>query len=259
MKAQSGSAPFKKPSMAVSQALLACSLLAAATRLVSAGVAGFLLAGCLADEGGSTDTGVDPFPKPLGPKIVPLERELRSDFRYVEFDTSGNEVLRLQALTLYIQPRGSGVYSYSFEDSTRGYLVRFIEPLRQGVALRESTGVYIVGRYAQGASHYDSVPTFWLPQFPPSGTTWPLGPGRTMELVDGEAAYLTEPIFPSSAEYPVEDGFQRHATLLFRETAGDTLTYYHFAKGVGCVGFERSAGGRLLASGTLAAFYRPYW
>jgi hypothetical protein len=247
MNAKSGSAPFKKSPEAVSNALLACSLLAAS-----------LLAGCLADDSDKW-SGIDPFPKPLGPKIVPLEQQPRSDFRYVEFDSAGREMLRLQALTLYIQERDSGVYSYSFEDPTRGYLVRFIEPLRQGTVVRESTGVYIVGHFAEGASAYDSVPTLWLPQFPASGTTWPLGSGRTMELVDGESAYLTEPLFGSSAEHPVEDGFQRHATYLFRETAGDTLTYYHFAKGVGCVGFERSAKGRLLASGTLTAFYRSNW
>lgn len=220
------------------------------------GLAAALLAGCLADNGGRESDLIDPFPRPLGPKIVPLEQDMRSDFRYVEFDSAGNETLRLKALTLYVQERDSGVYSYSFGDPARGYLVRFIEPLRGGVAVRESAGVYIVGHFGAGISVYDSAPTLWLPQFPASGASWPLGTGRTMELADGEALYLTEPLFLPSDEHPVEDGFQRHSTLLFRETAGDTLTYYHFAKGVGCVGFERSVMGRLIASGTLVAFYR---
>lgn len=211
--------------------------------------------GCMAGtDMDSEDTvkAIDPFPKPQGPKMIPLEGEIRSSFLYTGLDPASRPN-PIPNLILYISPRGGDMYTYAFEDSTQGYLVKY-----RAAPPEDSMGVYIVGTYRKGGEVLDSTPTLWLPQHPRPGTSWPIGSNRTMELVDGQAVYYTETLFPQdTAGSPVAQGFQRHAAYLFRETAGDTVTYYHFRKGVGCLGFERSAGGRLLASGSLRSFYRP--
>lgn len=217
------------------------------------------LAGCMsADEmssGSAKD--YDPFPRPQGPLMIPLEKESNSSFRYVKLDTEGaagpaGSLLRIPSLILYIAPRTGGNFTYAFENPKQGYLVAYKD------APAESAGIYIKGTFKDSADFLDSIPVLWLPQNPKAGITWRLGPDRTMELVDDKAIYFTETLFPyDTAGSPVTQGFQRHTAYLFKEIAGDTVTLYHFRKGVGCLGFERSAGGRLLASGTIHSFYQP--
>lgn len=212
--------------------------------------------GCMTDDEsrGTMDTtkNIDPFPKPQGPKIIPLDQESFSAFHYVEQDSAGLVIKRIPSLLLYIKKRRDDIYTYAFENPSRGYLVRY-----HAASNPDSAGVYIVGTYQDSLEAIDAVPTLWLPQNPKLGVSWPIGSGRSMELVDAQKGYYTETLFPSdTVGAPVAQGFQRHTAYLFRETAGDTVTYYHFRKGVGCLGFERAAGGQKIASGTLKSFYR---
>lgn len=214
------------------------------------------LDGCMIGEEntGTHDTikDIDPFPKPQGPKIIPLDQESYSAFHYVEQDTAGKVTKRIPSLVLYIKKRRADLYTYAFEDPTRGYLVRYDE-----TANADSAGVYIVGTFQDSLEVMDAIPTLWIPQNPKLGASWPVGSGRSMELIDAQEPYYTETLFPSdTVGAPVAQGFQRHTAYLFRETAGDTVTYYHFRKGVGCLGFERAAGGKLIASGSIKAFYK---
>ena len=216
--------------------------------------------GCLADDSGTNINDstkvIDPFPKPQGPKMIPLDQESNSEFRYVETDSDDRVSRRIPALMLYIAKRRADIYTYAFENPKLGYLVQYRE-----FAAKESSGVYILGSFKDTVEDIHPVPTLWLPQFPESGKTWPVGFGRTMQLMDSSETYFTETLFPNdTVEAPVYQGFQRHTTYLFKETAqGDTVTHYHFRKGVGCLGFERMVGERLIATGTIKSFYKVSW
>jgi hypothetical protein len=197
----------------------------------------------------------DLFPKPLGEKIIPLEEQSTfSSFRYVEMDASGAILMRQKALILAITKRGNNIYGYAFEDPKIGHLLLW----KDGAGNRDSAGIYITGTFRDSANFLDSNPVLWLPQMPRLGVKWALDSLRSMELISADTALFTETLFPyslSTGSEPARFGFQRHATLLFKETAGDTLTYYHFSRGVGCLAFERSVQGRLLAAGTITSFY----
>ncbi len=220
---------------------------------LAAGAAFAALSGCMAmDAKDASGTSNDLFPKPLGVAIIPLEQEFWSSFRYVEFDTTGGVFMR-QELALHVAPKGKGIYGYAFEDTSRGILVAF----RDFGGNRDSAGIYIVGRYHDTTMILDSQEVLWLPQVPKAGASWYTEPGRKTELVSLDTAIWTETLFAyeNDPAAPVRLGFQRQPTLLFKETKDDTLTYYHFRRGVGCVAFERSVAGKLLASGSIISFY----
>jgi hypothetical protein len=222
--------------------------------LAAAAVAGFL-GGCLSENMETGSDNPNPFPQPLGEALIPLEQEAFSNFQYVEYDSAGGLVMR-QDLTLQIIPKAKDVYGYAFEDPRRGHLLTW----KDGNGNRDSAGVYIIGSFKDSALTYDSAQIFWLPQFPKVGAKRTLTPGWETELVTADTAFYTEVLFQGTAEAakaPVSHGFQRHPTLLFRETKGDVVTYYHFRRGVGCLGFERSRGGALIAAGFITAVYRP--
>jgi hypothetical protein len=209
-----------------------------------------LIGGCgLQDAAGS---GVDLFPTPLGESIIPLEQETFSNFKYVEFDTAGGLVMR-QNLDLHVIPKGTALFGYAFEKATAGHLLTFSE----GNGNRDSAGVYIVGTFHGDTLEHYPAPVLWLPQLPKPGVTWSIEPGRDMELISADTAFYTEILFTGFEEEtkaPIQDGFQKHHALMFRETYKDTLTYYYFRRGVGCLGFERSARGKLLATGYIQTF-----
>lgn len=212
--------------------------------------------GCLTDmddsDNPSDTTGIhfEAFPRPNGPKILPLETSFRSMFQYVEFDSAGRESMRLSDLPLFVTRRDSGLFGYALEDSSRGWLLRFKDFVN-----RDSTGVYIVGSYRNGISTLAASPILWLPQHPRTGVTWLLGAGQALEMVSESRPYLTETLFPGETDGgPIVLGYQRHEAIHIRETTGDTVTDYYLRKGVGLLGFERTAGGRLLACATLAKF-----
>ena len=121
---------------------------------------------------------------------------------------------------------------------------------------RDSSGIWFVGTYRDGLRFPDPTPVRWLPQFPAAGQTWSVGPGRTMELVASDAEYLTDIILRGdTAAAPIVQGMQKHTALRFKETAGDTVSYYFFRRGVGLLGYERSAGGKLIAAGSIRSFH----
>ena len=225
---------------------------------IFAGVAGAaLMCACnMADtKGGATETANDLFPKPLGVAILPLEQEFWSTFRYVEFDAAGAVFMR-QDLRLRVVPKAGKLYGYSFEDTSRGTLLAF----RDFGGNRDSAGIYIVGHFHDSVMVLDSQEVLWLPQVPKANTSWFTEPGRKNELAAMDTAIWTDVLFPyeNDPAAPVRHGFQRQPTVLFKETMGDTLTYYHFRRGVGCVAFERSVAGKLLATGTIHTFYGKY-
>jgi hypothetical protein len=220
------------------------------------------LTGCLTEDAdNTTDTtkNIDPFPdpkpdpKPTGPRIIPLTKAFQSRFAFARFDSTGNRLAGPDTLVLYVSKRPNDLWTYAFDDSTQGFLLRYVETPN-----RDSAGVWIVGSYGGGRDTLDSIPTLWLPQKPDTGRVWNVGRGRKMRLDDSSSSYYTEALLstynPSAA---TGQGFQKHTALRFKETAGDTLTVYHFKDGLGCLGFERSTGGRLLAVGTLVGFSNP--
>ncbi len=224
--------------------------IAPAVPLLASFLAALLFAGCMSDDGGPTDW--DPFPKPLGEALIPLQEEFYATYRYAEFDSAGGEVLR-EDLPLHVFAMRPGIYAYAFEAGTSGLLLQ----QRDAGGDRDSAGAYIGGRFTQGDARIDSAPVLWLPQMPKAGRTWPLSPTRATELVSADTVFWTEALpgmAPDTAS-PVSGGMQRHPTFLFKESAGDTLTYYHFRRGIGCVGFTRTARGKLLAAGSLFRFY----
>lgn len=234
---------------------LARSLTLGALALLPAFLSGGL-AGCMTndDEGSFTDTTrrIDPFPRPQGPILIPLARDFNANFAYAEFDSASGSVRR-SVLTLFVRLRSADRFGYSFGDPTRGYLIRYVTS-----ADRDSTGVWIVGSFDGNGDYIDSIPTRWLPQHPDTSMSWGVGRGRAMRFEDSASAFLTDVLFRSdTAGAPIVDGFQRHSAFRFRETAGDTVTVYHFRNGVGCLGFERSARGRLLSAGVLSGIYYP--
>ncbi|GEM_PF-6683356 len=242
-----------------------CTLILSFLLLVAASQ---MAGGCLSAAGTSntnndTTKVIDVFPKPVGESLIPLLREtgfpggqtLNYAFNYVEFDSSGG-LIRRQSLTLQVTPKSADAYSYAFEDPTTGFLIRY----RDGNGNPDSAGIWIVGKFRDTTLTYYADPVLWLPQTPRApGTTWPIdAAGRRMELVNADTACYTEVLFDSQEEIakaPVQYGFQRQPTLLFKETAGDNVTYYHFRRGVGLVGFERSYKGKLIATGVIKQFY----
>jgi hypothetical protein len=213
------------------------------------------MTGCLSGAGAeATDTTrpIDPFPKPGGPRIIPLTKAFKSRFAYAGFDSAGGKVQGLDEIILHVSPRPGGAWTYAFQDSTQGYLVRYVE-----TANRDSAGVWIVGRFRDGNDTLDSIPTLWVPQYPDTGKVRSVGRGRQMRMEDSAATYYTGNALPGPTRTPMVQGFQKHTAYRFRETHGDTVTLYHFKHGLGCLGFERSAGGRLLAAGTLVGFSNP--
>jgi hypothetical protein len=198
---------------------------------------------------------IDPFPKPMGETLIPLDQEFHGTFRYSEFDSTGGVVLR-QDLALHVSPKSKaeGLYGYAFERTDRGILLAF----RDFGGNRDSAGIYIMGTFRDIFLTLDSTPVLWLPQFPKAGAAWDIGAGRKTELVDADTSFWTDRLFlpVNDTAAQVSHGFQKQPTVLFKETKDDTVTFYHFRRGVGCVGFERSARGKLIASGTLYQFFR---
>jgi hypothetical protein len=221
-------------------------------------VVSLLLAGCLTADMQEDKAGVDLFPKPLGEKVIPLEDQSTfSSFHYVEMDEDGKVLIRQNPLTLAITKRGKNLYGYAFENPNKGHLLIW----KDGGANRDSAGVYIIGHFEDSINYLDSVPVLWLPQIPHLGVKWKLDSLREMELVSSDTALFTEVLFTygeAAEKAPIANGLQKHSTLLFKETAGDTLTYYHFSRGVGCLAFERGVKGKLLAAGTATSFYGRY-
>jgi hypothetical protein len=211
------------------------------------------LGGCMTndDMNPGDSTGIDPFPKPIGVALIPLEKEFYAGYRYAEFDTAGNPVPLPKDLPLHVYPKRPGIYAYAFEAGTSGYL------LQQMGGNRDSAGVYIVGRFRDANIYLDSAPVLWLPNSPKLGTSWNLSPGRSTEVVSLDTTFWTEALRDMSADSStfIRSGLQRQRTILFKETAGDTVTYYHFRRGVGCVAFQRAARGKLIATGSLYSFY----
>ena len=219
-------------------------------RILFAAALAAILTGCMSLD--SEKNGNDPFPKPIGPKIIPLEDNgFFATYRYVEFDSVGRLVMRLEALRLDVRRRAPDVYGYAFESDSQGILLRWMDAGPTG-SNRDSAGVYIVGAFKGAEDFYDSVPVYWLPQFPKAGTSWQVG-SRMVELVHPDTAYFSDLILKEDAAAPVRYGFQRHPTVLIKEREGDTLTHYHFRRGVGCLAFERTVGGRLRAAGTITS------
>lgn len=209
------------------------------------------LAGCLAADSADREEPIDPFPKPNGLLIIPLETDFRALYHHVELDREGRVVQRFPAFPLHVVRQASDTFGYAFDNPARGYLIRYVE-----TANRDSSGIWIVGSFRDGMRFPDPSPVRWLPQFPDTGETWPVGPGRTMELVDSAAEYLTDVILiGDTAVAPIVQGMQKHTAYRFKETAGDTVSYYFFRKGVGLLGYERSAGGKLLAAGSIRSFH----
>jgi hypothetical protein len=212
------------------------------------------LAGCMAMEAGtSDDPRVDPFPKPIGEAFLPLDGDFHARYRYAEFDSAGNVLLR-EDLPLHVFPKPGGLFAYAFESDARGLLLQ----LRDGDGNRDSAGVYIVGRFRDSSVFLDSAAALWLPQFPRTGVSWPLSPTRRTEVASLDTAFWTEALAGMYADTAtvLSAGLQRHPTILFKETAGDTVTFYHFRRGLGCVAFQRAARGKLIAAGSLFSIYR---
>lgn len=220
--------------------------------LLAGGLCLASLCACMIDDADKMNTSIDPFPKPLGESLIPLEQQFFGTFRYVEYDTSGALVMR-QDLSLQVTPKGNDLFGYAFENPARGILLSF----RDGGGNKDSAGIWIMGSYRDAVLFLDTTPVLWLPHYPKPGTSWEIGPGRVTELVDADTAFWTDALFYGDGDSiaPVRQGFQRQPTTLFRETKDDTVTFYHFRRGVGCVGFERSARGKLIAAGSLYQFY----
>jgi hypothetical protein len=210
------------------------------------------LTGCMTDDDANgSENGIDPFPRPNGPRMIPLDTSFRAGFHYTELDREGRVVQRIPELSLYIIRQAADTFGYAFERPERGLLIRYLES-----ANRDSSGIWIVGSYRDGLRFTDSTPVRWLPQFPEVGKTWEVGAGRTMELIAPDAEYLTDVILrDDTAAAPIVQGMQRHSAYRFKETAGDTISYYFFRKGVGLLGYERSAGGKLIAAGSIRSFH----
>jgi hypothetical protein len=235
------------------RANMARALAGASAPILAAALAFSPLAGCMtADDAKNDSTGIDPFPKPIGQALIPLEKEFYARYRYAEFDTAGQAVLR-EDLPLHVYPKQPGIYAYAFEAGTSGYLLQ----QKDGNGNRDSAGVYIVGRFRDAGLFLDSAPVLWLPQAPKPGASWYLSPGRRTEVVSLDTSFWTEAVtspYEDTAAY-IRSGLQRQPTILFKETAGDTVTYYHFRRGMGCVAFQRAARGKLIASGSMYSFY----
>src|SRR4051812_38097317 len=142
-------------------------------------------------------TSDDLFPQPIGEKIIPMDQDLFSHFHYVEFDTNGALLLRMDDLSLEVRkwPWGlygnTPMYTYAFEDPRRGHLLIW----NDGATNRDSAGVYIVGTFDDTLGIKDTVPTLWIPQFPKSGKSWPIDGHAVMELVSADTVYYSEPLF----------------------------------------------------------------
>lgn len=211
------------------------------------------LTGCMSlEDGDGSSLDIDPFPRPHGPLMIPLDTSFRAGFHFTELDREGRVVQRIPELSLYVTRRTGTTFGYAFENPARGLLIRYLESVN-----RDSSGIWIVGSYRDGQEFTDSTPVRWLPQFPEVGKTWEVGAGRIMELVAPDAEYLTDVILrDDTTAAPIVQGMQRHSAYRFKETAGDTISYYFFRKGVGLLGYERSAGGKLIAAGSIRSF-RP--
>lgn len=208
------------------------------------------LAGCMtADEDGTNIIGTDPFPKPMGETLIPLTKDVYATYRYAEFDGTGATLLTLE-LPLTVKAKGGGLYGYAFERDDRGILIAFLDKGGN----RDSAGIYLMGTFRDSFLTLDSAPALWLPQFPKPGISWDMGGGRLNALVDADTSFWTETLFPRDDSTTIRHGFQKQPTFLFREAKGDTVTHYHFRRGVGCVGFQRAVAGKLMASGSLFRF-----
>jgi hypothetical protein len=237
----------------------------AALGLISAALilSAHLLGGCNAGDpidSPEDTTTHDLFPRPLGENMVPLEllpadpdpRGLQYTFAYASFDSAGRPQTPA-TLDLYVFHKTVGGYAYSFTSTSKGFLIRWMS----GNGHADSAGIYIVGRFSGSVVTFDSVPILWLPQQPRLGVRWNLDPDRYMELISADTSVYTPVLFTDPdevAKAPIQYGFQRQPTYLFRETFGDIVSYYHFRRGVGLVAFEQTRKGVLQASGALRVF-----
>ncbi len=205
----------------------------------------FLLISCLLADKDFSPAGPDPYPKPVGDKIIPFPETggIFYQYRYVETDAEGTPAERID-VKLFVNKKGPNLYGYAFEDSSRGLLLLWREEPR------DSMGVYLVGSFDEFGNHFADT-LLWLPQFR-EPQTWSLGTGNQMELVTTNGSILTNRVTPQSGGYfPL----QTHQAHQFREIRQDTVTVYHFKRGIGCLHFERSVKGKLHSVGTLTQYY----
>lgn len=206
---------------------------------------GCLGAGVVSDSRGSVDT----FPRPIGDKIIPLEknRTVFSTFRWRELDSLGRVFLRMDDLHHQISLRGE-LFGYAFEDLEKGILLWWRDT--PGLS-RDSVGIYVIGTFDKNGNVFGDT-ALWFPQFP-NLKKWRFHEVE-MELISPETTYYTETVLRGE---PNRHGFQSHKAVLIKESfhdtakAQDVITFYYLQKGVGILGMERSINGRLAATGII--------
>ena len=215
------------------------------------------------------DTGID-IPYPRTPGIIPLAVNSSWLFAHSSYDSLGNIVSEDQSLHLNID-RVYGyendstltlitelnvlekfplyIYEYEWEFLSKGLLISYRD---QNV---DTNGIYIHGEYVGEDKTLYRKPLLWL-KYPASpGESWLLFSADTSDTMPS----LYE-VIDTSAEFYVPSQQQGLSALdflscyLYKETKGDTVSFYYYNDQFGSVGFLRYIKGILRRSYILRSF-----
>jgi hypothetical protein len=239
--------------------------------IMSAALSAAMMVGCSASMAPSAN-GISPQhpPVPRANSPLPLSEGNQWIYSYSDYDSAGNRIVSREPLELdmpgvygltgttltriswqnYQTTFPSYVYEYEWEQYNEGYLLAY----RNNAAVR---GLYILGQY-KGTTPvlYDSA-VLWL--------AYPAAPGKTWELTGGfagdSAAPATMEVVSNNEPYYYIDvnasgpsKLKFFECYLYKESIGDSVTFYYYHEDVGALGYLMYVGGKLRQTYLLQSF-----
>ncbi len=200
---------------------------------------------------------------PRTPSILPLSKGNSWEYSLTAYDSIGNQTHFLKSIGInrqyglqndthlvlltmgnYRDSFASYAYQYEFENQNHGFIIvyRDLYPMDQ-------RGVYRIGTYNNFDSSMQIFPQeqLWLSYPSVTGKKWtfkenPLVDSSTeisVEVVSTNERFTT--LLPGSSA-----GIEAYdSCYLYKQTLGNTISYYYFNHNVGCLGFLQYENGAL--------------
>lgn len=231
-----------------------CLALAYLLQVMILFIAMYPLLGCGVDLADETSPNFDPFPNPKGPSLMRLEFNEQWDFNFVRLDSNQAVQDRFETLTLNIKPDSSNQFLYRYEGDNSGLILQHLQD--------SIPGIYLVGVTDQNDSQLTRspvTPQLWLPDRPDEVKHWTYA-GADYEFLKGDSVIFTNGNYYDNIEGSLgSGGFKKWTCVSLKETRSDTVTAYHFARGIGLVRTERLIQGKLQALAEIKQYQRRYY
>ncbi len=190
-------------------------------------------------------TGYDSLGKMINPNGLDLHLSIAGGYGMMDDST-------LVPFEQWMQKKDYPAYAYRFEweEQKKGYLVvyRDLYPLAK-------RGLYIIGKYENGAVELFPAEQLWLAYPADSGKTWQYSLGgsgdstnmSSMELISTKSRFYF-PDVNSMTSLSFCDCY------VYKETVGNSVYYYYFNETLGQVGYQEYVSGRLRVTYLLKSY-----